>query len=45
VYLQPGVVGLTLLSIRNLSLLAITAALAVWCLREVRGAHGTAAPA
>ncbi len=33
VYAQPGAVGLTLLSIRNLSLLAVTAGLAIWCLR------------
>jgi hypothetical protein len=36
-YRPPGVLGLTLLSLRNLSMLALTAALAVWCVREVRG--------
>jgi hypothetical protein len=36
VYAQPGPLGLTLLSIRNISLIAITGALAVWCLREVK---------
>jgi hypothetical protein len=45
VYRSPGPLGLTLLSIRNLSMLLVTASTAVWCLREVRSRPTAASPA